>query len=361
MHTTTSSSTSSQITITRKGWLDLLRIFAIVCVVLLHTRQRVPIDIPLSFIIGTGVPVFLIISGGLMLNKAQQMHVNDYFRKYARRMLQFFILIPICGTMTNALAWYCMGTDVTLIQANQTISSPELMRVGEFTWAESLYKSITEANGLYPTALHIGNSHTWYLYLIIGLYIGVPFLSTMCKNITNKQLAFLCTIILLAGLKSIPTVPAFLAPFNNWHIFYFLAGYPIIARHALRKHTIAHNCVLISACLLIIIGKAPPYIHADISALIVQLRAPIFCIALTLVCRDYLNGINHKIIKGLSECSFSIYLWHFSILWLCSIFLPMDGIDYRLKFATYFAASFCIPWLIAILLRRFRLLRWLVC
>lgn len=355
------TSTSYQITPTRKGWLDLLRIFAIICVVLMHTQQRVPIYIPLSFIIGTGVPLFLIISGGLMLNKACQMHMYDYFRKYARRILQFFILIPICGIVTNALVWYCMGTNVTLAEANQTISSPNFTHVGELTWAASFYKSLTEANGLYPSVLHVGNSHTWYLYLIIGLYIGVPFFSVMCKGLTNKQLAFLCTIILIAGLESVPLAPAFLSPFQKWGMFYFLIGYPMIHDTFLRKHTVAHNSILILACLLIIIGKTLPYIHPDISALIVQLRAPIFCIALTLVCRDYLNGINLKIIKSLSESSFSIYLWHFSILWLCSIFLPMNESDYRLKFATYFAASFCIPWLIAILLRRFSILRWLVC
>lgn len=354
-------STSSQITSSRKHWLDLLRIFAITCVVLMHTQQRVPINIPFPFIIGTGVPLFLLISGGLMLSKAQQMQMTDYFQKYARRMLQFFILIPICGTLTNTLAWYCMGANVTLSEANQTISNPIFMHVGEFKLVDAFHKSLSEANGLYPNVLHGGNSHTWYLYLIIGLYISVPYISIMFKNLTNKQLAFFITIIFLAGLKSMPIIPAFLSPFEKWGIFYFMIGYLLIARQVLPKHSVAHKSVLFLACLLIIIGKALPYIHPDISYLIVQLRAPVFCIALTLVCRDYLNGINQKIIKSLSESSFSIYLWHFAILWLCSIFLPLKGIDYRLKFAAYFTASFCIPWLIAILLRRVRPLRWLVC
>ena len=346
---------------TRKNYLDLLRIFAIVCVVIMHTRQRVPIDLPLEFIIGTGVPLFLLISGGLMLDKSQQMDIGSYFRKYGMRILQFFILIPICGILTNTLAWYCMGTNVTLGEANSIISSPAFTQVGEFTLAEAFYKSLTEANGLYPKVLHVGNSHTWYLYLIIGLYIGVPFLSIMCKNMENKQLMLLCGLVLLAGIKSIPIMPAFLSPFEKWGIFYFLIGYPIVARHVLPKHTVAHKGVLIAAFLFIIIGRALPYMPPAICAFLVELRAPIFCVALALVCRDYLNGINKRVIQNLSKCSFSIYLWHFVVLWLCSIFLPLDEIDCRLKFTIYFALSFCVPWLTAILLCRFRLLRWLVC
>lgn len=59
----------------RKLYLDVARVVAIICVVALHANQRVPVDTCLSPIIGQGVPLFLLISGGLVIAKAEEMSI----------------------------------------------------------------------------------------------------------------------------------------------------------------------------------------------------------------------------------------------------------------------------------------------
>lgn len=89
-------------------WMDVARVIAIVMVIMTHARE-IGSSVPYAFSDATpwlvkslcndidrlGVPLFLAISGALILLRAGEMSVGDYFRRYGRRVLQFVLLVPV--------------------------------------------------------------------------------------------------------------------------------------------------------------------------------------------------------------------------------------------------------------------------
>lgn len=343
----------------RKLYLDVARVVAIICVVALHANQRVPVDTCLSPIIGQGVPLFLLISGGLVIAKAEEMSIFHFYGKYCKRLIQFFLLIPICSIMTNGLAWFCMGPEVSLQVANNTQSLPELMHVGQSSITEVMLKALKEANGIFPDVSNISNSHTWYLYLIIGFYLLTPFLSKTTKVASTKELIILFLLILVASRGHIPFVKKLASPLDEPYLPFFFGGYLLVSTDVFRKGTMFYRCLMWGGGVLVAVVLLQP-IHACEIALLTKLYALVFPLAFLAVIRDYGSVLYSKLIRSLSDCSFGIYLWHFAFLWLMSAFCPMSTCNMWLRFGVFFTASLGGSWLLSMILRKFSCTRWLV-
>src|SRR5256885_496912 len=86
----------------RRQWMDALRVLACLAVIVLHVSASVVIDFPdvrsLHWTVGNignafthwCVPVFVMLSGALLLSPAKQLPVTVFYRKRASR-----ILIPL--------------------------------------------------------------------------------------------------------------------------------------------------------------------------------------------------------------------------------------------------------------------------
>ena len=89
----------------RIHYLDLLRGIAIVLVVALHTYQRVPVAFQGRYFLGMGVPLFLIISGSLVIPRADKMGIKEFYGRYSKRLIQFVVLIPTSPMHWSGTAW----------------------------------------------------------------------------------------------------------------------------------------------------------------------------------------------------------------------------------------------------------------
>ncbi len=342
----------------RIHYLDLLRGIAIVLVVALHTYQRVPDAFQGRYFLGMGVPLFLIISGSLVIPRADKMGIKEFYRRYSKRLIQFVVLIPICGIITNALVWYCMGENLTLPAANAIPSKSEYIKAGSFPILSAFVKSTMEANGIFPNPLTMAQSHTWYLYFITGLYIAAPYISRMLRSLSTKQSYLLCALCLLAGYPAAHSLIPILHAFNIKSSLFFILGFVIICRSEYDSSPTLHKLILILGASTI--GWDYLYGKCNALATLEHFRIPLACVALTIFCKNYLHKINHIFITSLSECSFGIYLWHFACLWLCSIFLPTDERTSLTIFIQFFTISLVFPWLLTLGLRRLPYLKWLV-
>lgn len=342
----------------RKHYIDSLRTIAIICVVCYHTLFRVPINIPLiKPLFWLGVPIFLLISGALILPKAAHLSVASFYTRYAKRIIQFVILIPICGIVTNAMVWYCCGTHLSLAEANSMTSDMLTKGVGASSFIDCLIKAASEANGIYPAVLHIGISHTWYLYLIAGLYLLAPFLGGMIKNLTTKELWILCIILFIAE-KNTAFIKTILNFFHAPYLIYYVMGYVLIVRKSLKKNSVLHKFTLLVAVLFYL--KFALNISTIAFSSCLMIYGIIVPSAIILIFRDYITQFHHTIIRSISECSFGIYLWHFVVLWFCCAFLPLEGTNNYIQYIVYFLISFITPWIFTAILKRFRWIRWIV-
>lgn len=154
-------------------WLDLARCFAIVVVVLTHINESISYsqvylgEIRVSInswffqnsihTIGRlGVPVFLMISGGMVLKR----DIEDPLIFYKNK------LFPL---VTATISWILIYNLFNLIYFKQEISIVNIIK-------EILTGQIVSSNQL------------WYMSVIIGLYIAAPFISIMVNKLSTKSL-----------------------------------------------------------------------------------------------------------------------------------------------------------------------------
>ena len=167
----------------RIPWLDYTRAFAIICVILVHTTEslysltfeELPL-LPISsqfcvittFTVGRiGVPFFLMISGHLLLDR--EYTFENTLRFYRNHLLPLFIVSSIWYIIYDLFLHFYCGYEISLL------------------------KIILNVFYLKPISI----SHAWYLPTIIGLYICIPLLSNMLKNLDLKTIAIPIIFVLV--------------------------------------------------------------------------------------------------------------------------------------------------------------------
>ncbi|MFC2063832.1 acyltransferase, partial [Chloroflexota bacterium] len=151
-------------------WLNNSRILAIFVVLLAHSADVVIVTNQIGTynwwignvydILGRwSVPVFVMVSGALLLNPSRKEDLNTFYRKRLSR-----ILLPI-------LFWSVFYILITI-------------RFGEY-W---LGHSPSFSSILMDLAAGKPFFHLWFLYMILGLYLFTPFLRKIVENTTRKEL-----------------------------------------------------------------------------------------------------------------------------------------------------------------------------
>lgn len=205
------------------GYMDGLRLLAIIVVVLIHTVSGVLTG---SFMEGNmsasllgfyssiknlctiGVPIFLMISGALFLNPKKVITINVLMGKYLRRIV---------------LALLLFGTGYALIEIvfNAKTFEPR------FLWI-AFYEML------------LGNTwgHMWYLYMLIFIYLFIPVFKIFAAE-ASKQTYLYILMVLFTIFAVLPFVretfgfqlflsiaPVQLSEFGIY-VFYFFAGFYI--------------------------------------------------------------------------------------------------------------------------------------
>ncbi len=178
---------------TRVYSFDVLRIFAVLGVIMIHVaaRQVVVKDLQSAeFLWGNlfhgitrfAVPVFIMLSGALLLDENKNVPTKKAL-KYAGVMLALLI----SWSFVYASFFYIL---VPLNKGNE-------INIEKFI------------NGFV-----YGHYHLWYLYMIIGLYLLIPILRTFVKKKNKKQVSYLLLI---------STVICFTVKFANFFLMeYFV-------------------------------------------------------------------------------------------------------------------------------------------
>ena len=191
---------------------DFLRVIAAFAVVCIHVSANVVISTPdihsVAWWAGNiaaaffrwCVPVFVMISGALLLSSAKNYSPIEFYKKRASRLLPAIIF------------W----SFVYIIFREYTENEFDL---------SNAVNSIIKGTPYY---------HLWYIYMLVGLYLITPFVRQIISVINADSLRMLIVICFavaiiasLSGDKSLTFLPSFL-PF----IGYFLVGYYLYNHHS---------------------------------------------------------------------------------------------------------------------------------
>lgn len=163
--------------------LDLLRIFGALAVVMIHASSYFAnyfgregaeriwgniFDVPSRL----GVPLFIMVSGSLLLDENKKISMRDVFFKYVLRTVLLIIF------------WSAFYTCID--------------------WAIRVYK-YKEAFSLkyFVVGFMFGYYHMWYLYMLVGLYLITPILKCLCKKEnSNVVLYYIVLTLIFCCVKS---------------------------------------------------------------------------------------------------------------------------------------------------------------
>ena len=166
----------------KEVWIEKLRVFAAIAVVLIHVvqgtygngMQEVP---PYRRIVDTSilmscsswaVPVFIMITGYLLLNPQKDLTIGK-IKKYIGRILLVLVTLGL---------FFCLVESMITCRSNgigYVIKDAVIHLISGRSWA-----------------------HMWYLYMLVGLYVLTPVLRGFVKEASGETFDFvmLCLFLL---------------------------------------------------------------------------------------------------------------------------------------------------------------------
>ena len=185
--------------------IDILRIFAFVFIMMLHTLNRqygLAVWMSGYAVISIGVNLFIMISGYLLLDRTET--VKEFFRK------RFFSILPLFIIFNIIYIYFYNHSFITI----KKISAP----------------------------------HFWYIYMILGLYLLTPWLRKVLQYAEKETfyvvvLWFLCNILNpYMQFFRFPKIPFSHFPITGFIGYYILGYYLKKYRYKLEK--IPFICVI---------------------------------------------------------------------------------------------------------------------
>jgi surface polysaccharide O-acyltransferase-like enzyme len=157
-------------------WLDNARIISIAAVVLLHTAAMAVYSQPPGSMgwwygniydaaVRWCVPVFVMISGALLLNPHREENLTAFYRRRVSRVLIPLLFWSVFFVLWNAVSSVARGDNVS---------------------ARGLIKSLILGSSHY---------HMWFLYMIVFLYAFTPFFSRVARYSSRGELGFLIAMM----------------------------------------------------------------------------------------------------------------------------------------------------------------------
>ena len=270
---------------------DILRVIAMTMVIIIHVSNIYSrsygdismISFYISLIFNTicriSVPIFLMISGALLLDRKFN---KD---KYIKRIKRIIILIIVWDIIY--LIW------------------------------EYLFFNITYKN-LFKLLYEPYRAHLWFLYIIVGIYIIQPLLRLLMNKIGhNTKIVLLIIWIILSTLSLFNIKIAHLSTIFCHSGFFILGKY--LYDYAMNKNIKKHK-VIILVVMIILFGISATsnlifsLLHDNYFKLFYTYRSPFIIISsmlfFLLICNIYTYRRPYKLVLKFSEMSLGFYLIH---------------------------------------------------
>ena len=318
-----------------------IRVIACIAIILLHTlfasniyfadsitTTQLTATHTIEHLLMWAVPCFLMVTGALLLQPSREISTKKLFGKYIRRIA----LALVVFTFLFQLFDYIMGEESSLFLG----------------WLSNLVQGHS-----WP--------HMWYLYLMLGIYLMLPFYKMVTDRASIRQIWMLVLIITVfvsilplaefIGLEDM----GFYIPTTMIYPVYVFAGYALY-EHNIKAGT-AGAIFAVSTVLIIVLsvmssgaGSDAVAFNYDLfgydSILVVAQSLSLFSLMLRM------KGQAGALIRSIDECSFGIYLIHmigvvFIMKWVgFNPYTHTPIVSFALMVFVFFAVSYAATWLI---------------
>ncbi len=340
----------------RIGWVDLARSLAIIMVLWNHAVETA-FDTSVvafskygtfsrmflfnSFQFGRlGVPIFLMLTGYLVLSKRYALSFSsskDHTRSYGQFLRKNYLRLFLCS---------------------------EIWIVIYFIFLGSYYDAPWDGPRFWNNILMLDQSqmmHVWYIYMILGLYIILPFVSFLLHNM-DLRLLILPAFLTVVAYSFLPTLnlirqindlqPLYLMIDTSFlgglYLLFCIMGYLVHKKVFDRIRSIYWWLIGIVSFFL---GTALQWVCYDNGfAYLIWYNCftllPTGLSLFVLLSRVKIkNGFVSKCLTDLSKLSFGIYLVHIFFVYICLDYIKPD-LPHAEVAVIYFVISFVCSYII---------------
>lgn len=304
-------------------YLSRVKALSCVAIIVLHTfymaySYAVSIDTKSCLIsvrnaMMWAVPCFVMASGALLLDSKRVLNMKKLFGKYILRMLLTLVIFSVIFSVFDAVT----TEHYTITETINDIFSDIFLGTG---WI-----------------------HMWYIYLMIAIYLLLPFYKLIAKNASASELRYLMLIyaVFLSVIPFIETLsgkklPVYICVYTIYPLFFFLGHSMHTGLIKLPKNACGLMfliCAGISTMLTVYCISTDPASSDTVNKVKELLNAynfPLY-IVLSIAAFGFMRKTRNKpvpvldtIASEIDSCSFGIYLIHMAFLKLIFEVIKFD-------------------------------------
>ena len=359
-------------------WADLLRFVAIMMVICIHCSD--PFNVSpearsnpeynlwgsiYGAFLRPCVPLFVMLTGMLLLPIQQDM--GQFYKKRMMRVIVPFLiwslLYNLFPLLTGIMGW------------NSSILTKMFAYAGENpsqSWESSLHNIY-----MIPFNFNVYTIPLWYIYMLIGLYLFMPFFSAWLKQATDKQMkVFLfiwgITLFLPYCNEYISNYILGTCAWNNFGTLYYFAGfngYLLLGYYLNANNKLTIGKTIILSVILFVIGYVITYIgfrdmtsKPNISEEQMELFF-LYCTPNVLLMTVAVFILVQKIqirspfitsmLSNMTKCGLGIYMIHYFILGIGYVIIEKINLPIAFQILTTGILVFILSWGIVSLFYRF--------
>ena len=330
-------------------YIEILRIIAIIAVLINHVPLvalhlfdgsageggRFIVN-GINHIVHFAVPIFVMITGALLLNKEKPISYRKAWN-YAWRM------IAILGTVGVVFAWM------------------------EIYFGERHFNWVQIPNAILNTLQGKSWSHLWYLYMLVGLYLALPLLKATVNTLTYRQLDILILLLFVFGYIN-PMLQHFTGysigvsfPLVSIYVTYMLIGYRL---SNIKTINFSNLCLCFCICSLVvfyIIMAYCEYFNGHLSlTFLAAYNSPLMAIySILIFCMIQQIKITYisRFWMAFSRDSFGIYIFHMLYVNLVYKVLKINPFEDGIwTYMPIFIGVIALSWLTTIVFRKLPLI-----
>lgn len=359
-------------------WADLLRFVAIMMVICIHCSDPFNVspearsnpDYNLwgsiyGAFLRPCVPLFVMLTGLLLLPIQQDM--GQFYKKRMMRVIVPFLIWSLLYNLFPLLTGI-MGCDSSILTKMFAYAGESPSQ----SWESSLHNIY-----MIPFNFNVYTIPLWYIYMLIGLYLFMPFFSAWLKQATDKQMK---VFLFIWGITLfIPYCNEYISNYilgtcawNNFGTLYYFAGFNgyLLLGHYLYvndKRTIGKTIIL--SIILFVIGYAITYIgfrdmtsKSNISEEQMELFF-LYCTPNVLLMTIAVFILVQKIpirspfiismLSNITKCGLGIYMIHYFIVGIGYLIIEKINIPIAFQIPITGILVFILSWGIVSLFYRF--------
>lgn len=359
-------------------WADLLRFVAIMMVICIHcsdpfnvspeARSNLEYNLWGSIygaFLRPCVPLFVMLTGMLLLPIQQDM--GQFYKKRMMRVIVPFLiwslLYNLFPLLTGIMGW------------NSSILTKMFAYAGENpsqSWESSLHNIY-----MMPFNFNVYTIPLWYIYMLIGLYLFMPFFSAWLKQATDKQMkVFLfiwgITLFLPYCNEYISNYILGTCAWNNFGTLYYFAGfngYLLLGYYLNANNKLTIGKTIILSVILFVIGYVITYIgfrdmtsKSNISEEQMELFF-LYCTPNVMLMTVAVFILVQKIqirspfitsmLSNITKCGLGIYMIHYYIVGIGYLIIEKINLPIAFQIPTTGILVFILSWGIVSLFYRF--------